>query len=286
MQAADVSVGKTTFHRFAAQKIGLGELTVGAAGNYVIVGIGKGSVEGMVERLTAKKTPAWLVEMQKRHRLERRSSLSMVNLKSLVDTLLPLAGRDGAGIAESLGLRQLGVMESSTGLDKEGIISRSFLQIEGEPQGLLTLLDGESITPPKVAFVPRDSVIASAFSLNLQQAYHIAAKVIADNIQGGRENLTSFAQEFEDRFGMRLEQDLLASLGNVWTVSMSPVDGWLGVVATVELRDRDKLVAVLDRVKGMLAEVPRRNQPRIETSKFGNYDLHTLVIRDMPVRLT
>jgi hypothetical protein len=85
---------------------------------------------------------------------------------------------------------------------------------------------------------------------------------------------------------MRLEQDLLASLGNVWTVSMSPVDGWLGVVATVELRDRDKLVAVLDRVKGMLAEVPRRNQPRIETSKFGNYDLHTLVIRDMPVRLT
>jgi hypothetical protein len=66
---------------------------------------------------------------------------------------------------------------------------------------------------------------------------------------------------------------------------MSPVDGWLGIVATAELRDRDKLVEVLDRVKGLLADVPHRNQPRIETSKFGNYDLQTLVIRDVPVRL-
>jgi hypothetical protein len=183
MQAEDVSLGKATFRRFAAQKGGLGELTVGAVGNYLVVGIGKGSVEGMVERLTAKKAPAWLIDMQKRHTLERRASLSIINLKSLIDAFLPLAGREGAGIGQSLGLLQLGLMESSTGLDKEGMVSRTFLQIEGEPQGLLTLLGGEGITPPKVAFVPRDSIVASAFSLNLQQAYHVAANVIADNIR-------------------------------------------------------------------------------------------------------
>lgn len=286
MKPEEATLGKTKFQRFAAQKEGLGELTVGTAGTYVLVGVGKGSVEGMIERLAAKKTPAWLADMQKRHTLDRRASLSMVNTKALVDAFLPLAGPEGAGIGESLGLHQLGQIETVTGLDKEGMVSRTFLKIEGEPQGLLTLLGGQGITPEKVDFIPRDAIVASAFSLNLQQVYNVAAKVIADNAPGGAENVDSVAQMFEDRFGMRLKEDLLASLGDTWTVSMSPVDGWLGIVATAEVQDRDKLIEMLDRVKGMISDGPNPNQPRIETSKFGNHELQMLVIREVPVRLT
>ena len=277
----EVTLGKTKFQRFAPQKNGLGEVTIGTTGTYVLLGIGKGSVEGMTQRLQAKKTPAWLTDIQKRHPLERRASLSMIDVKTLVDTFLPLAGPEGAGIGESLGLRQVGQIETMTGLDKEGMVSRTLLKIEGEPQGLLTLLGGDGIKPEDVAFVPRDAIVASAFSLNLQQVYNVAAKVVADNAPGGAENVDSLARMFEDRFGMRLKEDLLASLGDVWTVSMSPVDGWLGIVATAEVQDRGKLVEMLDRVKGMLADSSNPNQPRIETSKFGNYDLQMLVIREL-----
>lgn len=283
----ELTLNKTRFYRFAAQDGGIGELTVGTTGTYVLLGIGKGSVEGMIDRLAAKKAPAWLTDIQKRHTLERRASLSMINTKALVEAFLPLAGPEAAGVAQSLGLHQLGQVETVTGLDKEGMVSRTLVKIEGEPQGLLTLLGGNGIKPEKVEFIPRDAIVASAFSLNLQQVYNVVAKVVADNAPGGAENVDSIAQMFEDQFGMRLKEDLLASLGDVWTISMSPVDGWLGVVATAEVQDRDKLVELLDRVKGMLSDSPQPDRPRIESSKFGNYDLHSLVIlRDMPIRLT
>lgn len=282
----EVLVGKTKFYRFPAQKGGISELTIGTAGTYVLLGIGEGSVEGMVDRLAAKKTPAWLAEIQKRHALERRASISMVNTKAIVDAFLPLAGPEGAGIANSLGLQQLGQIETVTGLDEEGMVSRTFMKVEGEPEGLLTLLGGAGIKPEKVDFIPSDAILASAFSLNAQQLYNVVAKVIEDNAPRGAENIDSAARQFEDAFGMRLKEDLLASLGETWTVSMSPVDGWLGLVATGEVRDRDKLVEMLERVKGMLSDRPRPNQPRIEASKFGNHEIQSLIVERFPLRVS
>lgn len=282
----EIMIGKAKFHRFAAQEEGLGALTIGTAGPYVLLGIGKGAVEGMVERLQAKKTPAWLTDIQKRNDIERRASISMVDAKAVVDAFLPLAGPEGEGIADSLGLHQLGQIETVTGLDKEGMVSRTFMKIEGEPKGLLTLLGGEGIKPEQVDFLPRDAILASAFSLNTQQVYNVITNVIAENAPGGEENVETATRMFEDTFGMRLKEDLLASLGETWTLSLSPVDGWLGFVATGEVRDRDQLVELLDRVKGMLADNANPDAPRIESSKFGNHEIQSLVIRGVPFRVS
>jgi hypothetical protein len=219
--------------------------------------------------------------------VERRASLSYVNTKALVDTFLPLAGPEGERVAASLGLKQLGEMVAVTGLDKEGMVSRTLLKIEGEPQGLLTLVNGEGIQAEQVDFVPKDATIAGAFSLSAQQVYSVATKLIAENAPGGQEEIDRATREFEQMFGLKLKEDLLASLGDVWTVYMSPADGWFGVTATVEVRDRAKLVKMLTKVQAMLSDVPPEQaeyMPRIETAKFGNHEIHMLVARGMPIQ--
>src|SRR5690606_15868629 len=165
LKATPITLGKLRFHRFTLQ-LGDGietEITIGAAGQYVVIGLGKGAVEGMVERLRLKKTPTWLTDLQKRLPVDRRATMAYLNTPALVKTLLPLAGPDGQRIATSLGLNQLGTVISVSGLDDEGLVSRTFMAIEGEPRGLLTLLDSAGIKAADLAAVPKDATFATAF---------------------------------------------------------------------------------------------------------------------------
>lgn len=282
-----VTLGKLTFQRFAPQPGGLieGEVTIGAAGNYVIVGVGKDAVEGMVQRIREKKIPAWLTALQERLPVERRASMSYINVKLLTDTFLPLAGPDGERIVDALGLKQITVLESVTGLDKEGMISRGFMQIDGAPRGLLTVFDGQSITPEKIGFIPKDATIASAWSFNTLRVYTAVTKLIADNVPQGGAQIQQFEEQFAEQFGAQLAGDVLAALGDTWTIWMSPADGWLGATATIEVRDRAKLQAFFDRITAMLGDADNiSRRPRIETSLFGEHKIYMFAAPEVPLR--
>lgn len=282
-----VTIGRATFQRFTFQNESTGtvELSLGAAGPYVLIGIGKNSVEGMFERLRTKQTPAWLTNLQKRLPVERRASMSYLDLPAIVNGFLPLAGPEGTRIADSLGIKQLGPMESVTGLDKDGLLTRSFMAINGRPTGLLTLLGGGGIAEKDVAFLPKDATFATAFSFKTQHVYDLARHLIADNVPNGVEQFDRATTQFEEAFGQRLEQDVLQSFGDVWTVSAAPADGWLGVVATVQVRDRAKLDALVTRVQAMLSDVPpERGAPRIEAKPSGDQVIHMVVARGMPLQ--
>ena len=286
LKATPITLGKLRFQRFTLQ-LGDGvetELTVGAAGQYVVIGLGKGAVEGMVERLRLKQTPAWLTDLQKRLPVDRRASMAYLNTPALVKTLLSLAGPDGERVATSLGLKQLGAVVSVSGLDDEGIVNRTFMAIDGEPRGLLTLLDGAGIKAADLAAVPKDATFATAFSVNTQRLYNVVTQIVAEHAPRGPEQIERLEAEFEKTFGQRLSEDVLASLGDVWTLSTSPADGFLGATATVQVRDRAKLIALLAKAKMMLTNGPPGRAPRIENSKFGEYEIQTLAIPEVPFR--
>lgn len=281
-----ITLGKLRFHRFVLQPGDAAEteVTVGAAGQYVVVGLGKGAVEGMVERLRLKQTPTWLTDLQKRLPVDRRASMAYLNTPALVKTLLPLAGPDGERIATSLGLQQLGAVISVSGLDDEGIVNRTFMAIDGEPRGLLTLLDGAGIKAADVAAIPKDATFATAFSVNTQRVYNVITQVVAEHAPRGPEQIERLETEFEETFGQRLSEDVLASLGDIWTLSVSPADGLFGATATVQVRDRAKLIALIGKAKMMLTNGPPGRAPRIESSTFGEYEIQTLSIPEVPLR--
>jgi hypothetical protein len=280
-----VTVGTLKFARFAPQPGAPieAEVTIGAAGPYVLVGFGKGAVEGMMDRVRAKKTPAWLTEIGTRLPVERRASMSYINTKKLMDTFLPLAGPEGMKIAQALGLDQLGELVSVTGLDKDGMVNRSLLKIDGNAAGLLALVDTQGIKPEQVDFLPKDATFATAFSLNTQQIYSLVGHLVSQSGPDGEQEFEQMAKDFRQMFGIRLQEDLLASLGEVWTLSMAPADGWLGMTATVEVRDVAKIGDLLKRVEGMFSDAaPGSGAPQVERLQFDAHTIHSLSIRGMP----
>jgi hypothetical protein len=282
-----VTVGTLKFVRFASQADGPidADVTIGAAGPYVLVGFGKGAVEGMMDRVRAKKVPAWLTEIGTRLPVERRASLSYINTKKLMETFLPLAGPDGAKIVQALGLDQLGELVSVTGLDKEGMVNRSLIKIEGNPTGLLALVDTQGIKPEQVDFLPKDATFATAFSLNAQQIYSFVGHLVAQSGPDGVEEFEQMSKDFRQMFGMRLQEDLLASLGETWTLSMAPADGWLGITATVEVRDVAKIGDFQKRIEGMFSDAPPGSgAPQVERTQFNGHTINTLAIPQMPIR--
>lgn len=280
----EVTVGTFKMHRIAIAEGPVDtEVTIGAAGPYVLIGVGKGSVEGMVERLKAKQVPAWLSAISERLPVERRASLSYINAPKLVETLLPLAGPEVGPIAEELGLTQLGEIQMVTGLDKEGMVSRTFMGIDGAPRGLMKLFDGDGITAEKLSFIPKDSTFAAAFSLNALRLYHLAEQ-IAEMTPQGAGGLDELEQVFRENFGVGLKGELLPALGDVWTLSASPADGWMGFVATVEVRDAGTLATLHKRIAAMLNDSPPEQKlPRILARQHGPNVIGVLVHPNMPL---
>ncbi|WP_254513374.1 DUF1559 domain-containing protein [Anatilimnocola floriformis] len=260
------------------------EISIGAAGPYVLIGFGKGSVAGMMDRVRAKQVPAWLAAIGTRLPVERRASISYLNTKAISQAFLPLAGPDGEKVAKALGLEQIGELVSVTGLDKDGMVSRSLLKIDGNTTGLLALIDTAGIKAEQVAFLPKDATFATAFTLNTQQVYSFAAHLVSQLDPNGGEEFEEMAKGFRQNFGMRLQEDVLASLGETWTLSMSPTDGLLGVIATVEVKDPIKLNQFVERVTGMFSDGPPGAAPRIDTAQFQGNAIRSVAVPGMPFR--
>jgi hypothetical protein len=285
-QPESVTIGKRKYARFAREREAWPiEITLGSAGDYVLIGIGEGSVEGMIERLAAKKTPDWLTRVHERFPLKRRSTVSYLNTQAAIDAVLPLAGPPGEKIVESLGLRQLGAVMAVSGLDEEGIVSHTFIPIEGKSKGLLALLDGAGLKPEQLNFLPSDATFAMASSFNAKQLLIVIEDVVIANVPDGSNQVDRAHQFFQESFGFHLKDEVLSSLGEVWTLSVSPADGWLGATATVEVNDSKTIRAVLRRGAAMLSE--SREGPRglrVESSKIGEHEIQTLSIPGMPIQ--
>jgi hypothetical protein len=203
MKPVEVTLGRNKFQRFSKsgdEPLPF-DITIGSAGQYVLVGFGKGAVEGMIDRLRLKQVPAWLTALQKRLPVERRASMSYVDVAALVDAFLPLGGPDAARVAQALGVDQLGVVEMVTGLDKEGMVSKGFMK--------------------------KDATMAGAFSLDALKLYEMGLSLVTEFAPGGAGEIDRMEGQFAEMFGQS-PRDVIGSFGNVWTYAMSPADGWLG----------------------------------------------------------
>lgn len=291
-EVKDAAIPGGKFSRITPNKeVTPSTITVGAMGPYVLIGIGEGSVEGMIARVRAKKTPAWLTAIGEHLPVERRATVSYVNLNALLKTFLPMGGPDAARMANLLGLNGIGVMEGVSGLNKDGLVRKSLITLDPNPKGLLKMLDGGNITPASLRGIPEDVVASGAVAVNAGRVYDAVFETVAEAQPGAEEDMKQAAEQFQQMFGMALREELLASLGDTWTFHMAPADGWLvGLTASVGVTDRTKLDALNLKLQELLRQMqpdedqPWNRPPQIVTSKRGADTIYTLRIPEVPVQ--
>jgi hypothetical protein len=254
---------------------------VGAMGPYLLVTLGDGVAEKVIERARAKKIPAWLTKISQELPIERRASISYINTPAWMDKIAALGGPSAGQTIATLGLRGLGPIASATGLEGTGMVTRTQIAIDGPPQGILQLLNGNGLKPEQLQHVPADSAVAAAYSLNAGRAYDVLFDMVRASSPGEEQALTDFAEQFRETTGVAFREELLLAIGDTWTGHMSPADGWYaGLTLSVAINDRGKL----DRLnEHLIALVNRRNDgpapgpvSGISITKSGPLAIHAL----------
>ncbi len=240
--------GDAKWHKLPPQP-GVPPIEWGFSGKYLIVGIGAGSADAIVERFSGK-APAWLTEIRRKLPVERVSTVHFINLKkglAIAKPFIPEA--DVAPILDTLGLSKAETIASVSGLEGTGCTSKVWVKIDPAAKGLPAIFSGEPLTAADLAAVPKDASCAFVARLRLDRLMTDLKPLLSD-----------------DQIGFHLSAEVLATLGDTWSVYNSPREGGLiftGLTLVVPLKDRDALVRINDRlVKQMrdkAAAAPKEN---------------------------
>jgi hypothetical protein len=243
----------------------------GFRGNYLIVGIGAGSADGIASRMTSKP-PGWLAALKEKLPVERVSTVHYVNLKSIIGLVEPLLGFEARRIPDALGLANVRMIASVSGLEGTGCVSKTWVQTEGDPSGLLTVFGPEPLTGADLAPIPKDASLAIAARVQPARLYAAVLDGIKKANPEIAENVADQLKQVESMLGVRFKEDLLETLGDSWCVYNSPSEGGLlftGLTLVVPLKDRDRLVKTNDQLVELAQAASAASDVQIKTTIFG-----------------
>ncbi|HEV2970461.1 MAG TPA: hypothetical protein VGY55_10755 [Pirellulales bacterium] len=261
----------------------------GFRGKYLIVGIGAGSADSIASRMNGKP-PGWLVTLKHKLPVERVSTVHYINIKTIIGLVEPLLGFEARRIPEALGLANVRMIASVSGLEGTGCVSKTWVQTEGEPSGLLTVFGPEPLGDADLAPIPKDASLAIAARIQPGRLYSAVLDGIKKANPEIAENVGGQLKQVESMLGVRFKEDLLETLGDSWCVYNSPGEGGLlftGLTLVVPLRDHDRLVKTNDRLVELAQAATAASDVQIRTANFGQRRIFFLnpSINFMPVAL-
>ena len=287
-------IAGSSFHRIQAGRSPV--VSWGIRDGYLIIGVGDGSVEGILKRLN-EQPPAWLTAIQKQLPVGRVATVTYVNVKQLLAQLGPAAPPQVKPVLDAFGLGNVTSLASVTGLDDNAFISRKLVSIDGEPEGVFHLAAAKPLSAADLAPIPRDATLAFAGRLDAVATLDLFVTRLGKADPDAR---TSFLRDFdrmEKDLGIDVQEDFLKPLGDVWCVYNSPGEGGLlvtGLTGVVQVRDHDRLEATInklvalhhDRVEVPADQEPRERYSRIRTPRIvkSSYAGQTIYHFDIPLR--
>jgi len=243
----------------------------GFRGNYMILGVGEGSIEGILKRVRTEP-PAWLTDLRKRLEVPRTSTVMYLNVRDAL--ALALASAPDPEIKAAVGAFGLDNVEylgSVTGLDETGYVTRTLVATDGKPTGLFSLVGGKPLSAEDLAPIPKDATFAMAARLDANKIFQEIRESVAKVSPDMREEFDEELDRMEEATELNLAEDVLKPLGDCWRVYNSPGDGGLvftGLTAVVSVRDRDRVAKTLEKIETKsLQSVPtadplNRRRPR------------------------
>ncbi|MBX3450178.1 MAG: hypothetical protein KF777_11485 [Planctomycetaceae bacterium] len=220
---------------------------------------------------------------------ERLSLVAWADVPSLMTAILPGLSdsrrRTVETVTNGLGLRQLGPWMGAISVENGEVVQRSWLATAPGAAGLLRLFSGPPLTAEALARVPADADFVGVKSLSL-----------AEIDLGVREGLRTIAPIFEALYGEAVKQterdlgisfqlDVLAGIGDTWTLYNAPSTGGLllsGPILSVNLRDPQRGNVVFSQL--MIALKRRadggKGDFRLEQTTFQDFPLYTMIFDD------
>jgi hypothetical protein len=261
--AEKVQIGGATMYRVQLPD-GAPAITAGVKGQYFVAGVGDQSVEGILQRMQAAAPPSWLAGLHKQLPVERPSQVVYVNIAGIRTALAPLIGDPEVDrVLNALGFGNVTSAACVNGLDGDSFVSRTLAGLDGEPTGLLSPAADKPLTAADLKPIPRDATFALATRLNVDKFIETMLASAGQIDPRVPEEIQRELGQLEEEIGIRVRDDLLKSLGDVWCVYHSSAEGGLlgGFTAVVSVRDHDRLQKVRDRFFAM-AQAMQERQPR------------------------
>jgi hypothetical protein len=241
-------------HRWKSVQLpdGMPRLVWGFRGRYFLVGTGGESVVGILARARTP-APKWLTDLRGKMKVDRPSLFVYADVKKLTSLGSALTGNPMfATVMAALGFDNIDYFTSITGLDGEGLVTRSVIATPKAPTGLLALASGKPLTAKDLQPIPRDATLALAMRFDPEKAFGQTRSMIGKIDAGALAMFDSMVAEMKKEIGIALVEDILRPLGDTWCLYNSPGEGGLivtGLTAVVSVRDEKRLAATLDKIQ-------------------------------------
>ncbi|HTU27282.1 MAG TPA: DUF1559 domain-containing protein [Pirellulales bacterium] len=259
---SDAEVAGVKLRRFAQGPSG--EIHWGFKDDYFLFTVGPKAAENLLGRVGGgAKKPAWLVALEKQAGVKRASLIRYLDVKKLFASatpMLPASGPNPKLIWDAAGVSDVTSISGISGFGDKGMVDRLFVNFKDSPQGLFELLAGKPLAADDLKAIPKNAVFAGALRLDPLQVYKklmaISAKIDPKQAEQNQQQMESTATSM----GFSLQDDVLGSFGDVWTAHSliaSGQDQVAGLVLTVSLKNKDKLVKLHTQSMGLLAAAGR-----------------------------
>ncbi|NOZ41036.1 MAG: DUF1559 domain-containing protein [Planctomycetes bacterium] len=264
------------------------EIRWGWHDNYFILAVGDGTVETIIDRLTGD-APAWLDNVRNEHPIERESSLGYVNVEMLLERLQPLLEKQkGWHVVEKLGLTSIKSLNGLSGFDEQGCVAMSQLVTDGRRRGLLSLLPYKELSDNDLKLIPQDVMVACAVRIDLSETWKNVVRLVEEFDPKTAEKMERSLWEAETELGVNLKDDVLGSLGDVWTAYVPTGDlmtSWHGSAVACKVKDADRLRTAMKKLVAVAqANFPagRRGGVKIRDTEFERQTIYSLNVVGTP----
>lgn len=282
---------------FAMVTVSLNEgappITFGVKGALLIVGIGKDAAQGIIGR-QATDPPSWLADLRKQLPVERPSVVAYADVQKIIKIgrMLLLRGETADGLQaflQATGLENLATVAAISGFGEQDFETRVRLHFDGKPTGLLSATNAKPLTANELKSIPRDATFAIAARLDVGATLDAVLTSLAKQRPDLPEEVAKQFEAISTAAGFHPRTDLIDALGDVWCLYHSPGEGGylLGFAGVVEVRDREKLAAIeqriVDQARAAEKEIDRlnrnsrpRNQPRLHKLSWEGSEIYSL----------
>ena len=275
-----VQIAGSPFTRTQVPASGM-SVSWGFKDNYFIVGVGEGSITGVFKR-AATPVPTWLSNLQSQTEIERPSTYTYANLKKIIMLSAAAGGPEAQNVIAALGLNAVSDYTSVAGLDKRGFVSRTRIGIDGNATGILKILQTDGLAKSDVAMIPEDALVAGVVRFDASKLLDGWLEIAGEIDPGSVDELEAWIGQMEQALGLEIREDVLKSLGDVWSVHTSAGSGGLvtGWTVTVSLNNPQRVQELHGRMlgfaQGMMMQNP--NGARIKTFRFQERDVFTFEV--------
>lgn len=231
-------------------------------GDYLLLTIGNQSMHGVLSRTKKGTPPNWLRDVVRRLRIPRTSFLFHVDFSEINRLLEMVDDPQFPVIWSELGFHDLTKIGVVSGLNDEGSLVRGVLKAS-RLSGIFQLFDGAPLTAGDFSHIPAKVNSATAVRFSLAKLLDVVRSIAGKIDPAEAAKIDQGLGMFQAMTNIDIENDLLAPLGDTWTVYQTGVS-WMGLpqlTATVSTTDANKLRTTLDRFMVLVkAQLMQANQ--------------------------